>query len=162
MTQFEVIAPTLSHADEMARVHVQGWKEAYSGLLPAQFYGDDALARRRRMWTSVLSQGAIPERLRIATSDDTVIGIAYAGAAAGSEPARELELYMIYLTSDHYGSGAGQALLDAVLGEEPAQLWVAEENPRAIAFYRRNGFAPDGERKVDADAYDLVEIRLVR
>ena len=162
MTQFAVIAPTISHADEIARVHVQCWKEAYFGLLPAQFYGDDALRRRRQRWTSVLSQGAIPEHLRIATTGDTIIGIAQAGPARGGDPARELELYMIYITSDHYGSGAGQALLDAVLGQEPAQLWVAEENPRAIAFYRRNGFAPDGERKVDADANDLVEIRLVR
>ena len=162
MAHFTVTAPTLSHADEMARVHVQGWKEAYSGLLPSQFYGDDGLLRRRRMWTSILSREAIPDRLRVATSADTVIGIAWAGPPSGSDPARELELHLIYITSDHYGSGAGQALLDAVLGREPAQLWVAEENPRAIAFYRRNGFAPDGERKIDADLNNLAEIRLVR
>ncbi|MCS6582511.1 GNAT family N-acetyltransferase [Curtobacterium citreum] len=39
---------------------------------------------------------------------------------------------------------AVQALLDTVLADRPASLWVAADNPRAHAFYRRNGFTPDG------------------
>ena len=57
---------------------------------------------------------------------------------------------------------AGQALLDAVLGEEPAQLWVAEANPRAIRFYERNGFRADGATLTDPAVEDLREIRMVR
>lgn len=34
---------------------------------------------------------------------------------------------MIYIALDYHGSGAGQALLDATLGE-PAGLWVAKDN----------------------------------
>lgn len=41
-------------------------------------------------------------------------------------------------------------------------LWVLDENPRAIAFYRRNGFEPDGAEKNDRDYGDIREIRLVR
>lgn len=43
----------------------------------------------------------------------------------------------------------------------PAQLWVAEEKPRARRFYERNGFTPDGARFVD-ETLDLAEARLVR
>ena len=43
-----------------------------------------------------------------------------------------------------------------------AFLWVAELNPRAIAFYRKNRFEPDGERTVSAERENLVEIRMVR
>ena len=40
---------------------------------------------------------------------------------------------------------------------------VAELNPRARAFYRRNGFAADGTRKVGSFlGEDLAEIRMVR
>ncbi|PZE62480.1 GNAT family N-acetyltransferase [Curtobacterium sp. MCLR17_044] len=39
---------------------------------------------------------------------------------------------------------AVQALLDTVLADRPASLWVAADNLRAHAFYRRNGFTPDG------------------
>lgn len=43
-----------------------------------------------------------------------------------------------------HGSGLGQALLDTAIGTEPAYLWIMAGNPRAEAFYRRNGFVPDG------------------
>ncbi len=54
-------------------------------------------------------------------------------------------------------------LFDAALeAGEPAYLWVAEDNPRAHAFYRRNGFVADGARKVAEQWEDLTEIRMVR
>lgn len=40
--------------------------------------------------------------------------------------------------------------------------WTAEDNPRARAFYARNGFTPDGARKVEPSWEDLAEVRLVR
>lgn len=48
------------------------------------------------------------------------------------------------------------------MGDGPAQLWVARDNPRAYAFYRRNGFRPDGAEQVMPEAEGFVEVRLVR
>jgi len=56
----------------------------------------------------------------------------------------------------------GQALLDHVLGDSPAMLWVAAQNPRAIAFYRRNGFEFDGVEKVDPVAPLITDARMLR
>jgi len=39
---------------------------------------------------------------------------------------------------------------------------MAQDNPRARAFYARNGFTPDGARKVEPSWEDLTEVRLVR
>lgn len=36
-------------------------------------------------------------------------------------------------------------LVDAALGNGPASLWTARDNERAVAFYRKKGFAPTGE-----------------
>lgn len=72
------------------------------------------------------------------------------------------ELFAIYLLSEFYGSGAGQALLDAAIGNQAAILWVAEDNPRAQRFYERNGFRADGRRKVEPRLENLVEIRMSR
>ena len=44
----------------------------------------------------------------------------------------------------------------------PAVLWVAKENRRAIAFYRRNGFAFDGAEQSDPGTAGIVEARMVR
>jgi ribosomal protein S18 acetylase RimI-like enzyme len=63
---------------------------------------------------------------------------------------------VLYLLAAAQGSGAGSALLDAVLDEdEPAVLWVADPNPRAQAFYRRHGFRPDGIEKTESGVREL-------
>jgi RimJ/RimL family protein N-acetyltransferase len=50
--------------------------------------------------------------------------------------------------------------------DEPAELWVVEGNLRAIAFYRKNGFAEDGARfalgNAEAVAEGVFEVRMVR
>lgn len=40
--------------------------------------------------------------------------------------------------------------------------WVAKENPRAIAFYRRNGFELDGAEQTDPGAPSITDARMVR
>ncbi|MCU1505955.1 MAG: putative acetyltransferase [Microbacteriaceae bacterium] len=163
LNSFVVRAPVAADADDVARVHVQGWREAYSDLVPESFYDEAALLRRQAMWRSLLDKPLpIGRRVSVAEVNGQIVGFALAGDPPGDEPSRARQLFALYITGHHYGSGVGQALLDAVLGTEPAQLWVAEGNPRARAFYRRNGFEPDGGRKADADIDNLIEIRLVR
>ena len=52
-------------------------------------------------------------------------------------------------------------MLDELLLDAPAVVWVFSENVRAVAFYRRCGFQLDGETAVDADT-GLQEVRLTR
>jgi hypothetical protein len=62
------------------------------------------------------------------------------------------------------GTGRIAALprIEAVLQDDPAQLWVLRGNHRAIAFYERNGFAADGVVFIDQSEPSLVELRMVR
>jgi len=53
-------------------------------------------------------------------------------------------------------------MLDAVLRDDPAQLWVLRGNIRAIAFYERNGFVADGTEFIDPAEPNLVELRMIR
>ena len=94
--------------------------------------------------------------------DGAIAGFANAGHPEESVPARPLALRTLYVLRTHHGTGIGQALLEAVLGVEPAQLWVAEANPRAIRFYERNGFRRDGCATSDTRRGHLREIRMVR
>ena len=153
--------PNPADVQALAALHVRCWRQAYAHLLPTEFF-DDLLGSRLIMWTSVLAQESLPPRLVVAERDTDLVGFAWAGASQGADPARELELYAIYLDAQQYGSGVGQMMLDEVLGASPAQLWVAAENPRARAFYTRNGFQPDGASFIDPDAHDMEEVRLIR
>lgn len=44
----------------------------------------------------------------------------------------------------------------------PAELWVLEGNARALAFYARNGFVVDGERKPTGFDTGGDELHMVR
>lgn len=131
----------------MARVHVAAWEETYRGLIDDQILDDPhALPNRERMWTTVLADDRY--RAAVAEAAGRIVGIAM---SAPDEPHHQLNV--LYLLAAHHGSGAGDALLNAVIGpHEPATLWVADPNPRAQAFYRKHGFRPDGTRKVEDGA----------
>lgn len=157
--------PSLADADALADLHVATWREAYAHLLPDDFFTDDYIAGRRRMWAHVLEHGRDDMTVRIAEQGGVIVGFAWVGPAssqASAPPVRERELYAIYVLARTYGSGVGQALLDAALGDGPAQLWVAKENPRATRFYERNGFAFDGVEQVDPHVPLITDARMVR
>ena len=97
----------------------------------------------------------------MAEVEGELIGFSVAGPARDPEPPVELELYAVYVRRLWYGTGVGQALTEAVIGDRPACLWVLETNLRARAFYARNGFRPDGERQWYA-GLGAWEVRLVR
>ena len=162
----DVRAPGLDDVDAMARVHVDGWRETYAGQLPDSAFDDDAVERRRQMWTSILTSPLRPtRRVAVATSNGHIVGIALADEprdAADRAAGVAQELYVLYLLRAHHGSGLGQRMLDAVLDDRSAMLWVAKDNPRAQAFYRRNGFALDGTEMTADDVPSFIECRMVR
>ena len=65
----------------------------------------------------------------------------------------DLELKRIYCLSRFHGTGLGAALMRAAIEQAATQqahrllLGVYARNARAIAFYRRQGFEPVGERQ---------------
>lgn len=161
-TGVTVRAATAADAGEIARVQVQGWHEAYTGRMPQSVLDDLDEARRTEVWGRIIAAG--PSTLSVAEQGGVIIGFASAGPSLDPDalPGRT-QLYAIYVLAAHHGSGAGAALLDAVIGDEPASLWVLADNPRARAFYAKHGFAPDGIEKDDTAWGEAIrEVRLVR
>jgi ribosomal protein S18 acetylase RimI-like enzyme len=133
----------IGDAEGIGRVHATSWRETYGRFVDdpdtSPWFDVD---RRIAMWRSNLDGGAFAT---VVAEDATgIIGFAAARSTEEPDAVRPEELTMLYVLERAHGGGAGQALLDAVLGQRPALLWVAADNPRAHAFYRRNGFAEDG------------------
>ncbi|MEZ2372037.1 N-acetyltransferase family protein [Arthrobacter sp. RCC_34] len=159
--------PLPSDVESLAVLHVRCWREAYGHLLPEEFFTEERLESRRRLWamlTAPPSEAPQPgQTIRVAEAAGEVVGFAGGGAPLDPEEASlGQNLSMLYLRQDFHGSGAGQALFDAVLPSGPAFLWVAQDNPRAQAFYRRNGFVLDGVEDVLEDFGGITEARMVR
>jgi GNAT superfamily N-acetyltransferase len=146
----------------MALVNVRSWQETYRGLVSNEVLDDPGfLAARERFWTAALTDERYREnRTAVAERDGELVGIAMSGPPleAGATWARQL--YVLYVYAADHGTGAGPALLEAVVDpEESVALWVADPNPRAQAFYHKHGFVADGTAQIDGG---LREIRMVR
>ncbi|MCU1412540.1 MAG: hypothetical protein JWR04_3247 [Rhodoglobus sp.] len=147
-------------APALARVNLEGWRETYSDILSPAFIAGFSEERLLEKWENGLN-GDLADTV-VAEVEGEVRGYAAAGIPFMREKPRDLQLYMIYQLASQHGSGSGRALLEAAIGDRPAFLWVARDNARAIAFYRRNGFEPDGAEGVFEEWENLAEIRMVR
>jgi len=149
----------------MAQVNVRCWQETYRGLMPDAVLDDPGFpAARERFWTAALTDERYREnRAAVAERDGELIGIAMSGPPLDASPAWTRQLYVLYVHAADHGTGAGRALLEAVL--EPAEsavLWVADPNPRAQAFYRKHGFVADGATQVEDGVREIRMVRDVR
>lgn len=157
---FDVRPAKPSDASAMGRVHVDSWRETYRGLMSDAVLDDPALlSQREAFWAAALTDPKYNcNTAAVASYEGTMIGIAMSGPALGE--AKLQQLHLLYAYSGFHGSGVGTALLNAVIDSSvPAALWVADPNPRAQAFYRKNGFVPDGAVKIEDG---VRAVRMVR
>lgn len=160
-----VVVRTVTEADAEAlgRVHVTCWHETYDHLLSQAALSHLRPERLATMWHGITKLGG-DYRQVVAVDGDAIVG--FAASAPGSDadlPTATRELKLMYLLASHQGTGVGQLLFDAVVDTGPSVLWVAADNPRAHAFYARNGYTADGSEKTEEVLGELLhEVRLVR
>lgn len=168
-----VIRPArVADAPGIARVHWDSHQTTYvaPGRVEREKVEAWTMVIRVSFWTANLAiandvypppEGFHRMAIWVAEVGGEIVGWANTSAGRDADGPRDLELEGLYVLDAHHGTGVGQALLDAAVGDRPAYLWVLADNPRARAFYRRNGFEPDGAEHVDA-VWEALEVRLVR
>ena len=152
------------------------WQEAYVGLMDEELFAALTPHRFAQGWgrrlvpeesgeagPNLLQDGrsARGEQVAVAEHGGQLVGFISVGPAREDDGPTDTQLWAINVVAEHYGTGVAQALLDEVLGDRPAYLWVADGNDRAIRFYQRNGFRLDGATATDRED-GLVETRMVR
>lgn len=151
---------SLDDVDEIGRVHYETHVQTYTGKFPDGTIEGFPASSRAKTWTRFLTEDL--GELWVAELNGQIVGFTSTGPPREQPPVREIELSSLYLLGVHHGSGLGQQLFDIALGKREASLWVLDDNPRAQAFYARNGFTPDGTDKVDEHFGDVREIRMIR
>jgi len=147
---------------QMARVNVRCRQETYRGLMSDAVLDDPGFpAARDRFWTAALTDERYRgNRVAVAERAGEMVGIAMSGPPLDAAATWARQVYVLYVQAADHGTGAGRALLEAVVDPaESAALWVADPNPRAQAFYRKHGFVADGTAQVEDG---VREIRMVR
>lgn len=165
----QIRMPQVEDADALGRVHVRAWQAAYvGGLMPDEYLDSLSETDRASMWRSSLESPPQARRTRlVATVDDEVVGFALVGPSGESPNDDVGELYAINVDPDHWGTGAGAALIDAAVdalrasGFASAVLWVHPDNRRARSFYARRGWIDDGiDREQEVLGVEVPETRL--
>lgn len=140
-----------------AYVHWKTWHEAYPGLVSADYL--DKLTRER------CEEMAFRWRdgLLIAKDGERVVGFVGLGDR-GDEAPGVGEIFALYVLPDYYGTGVARKLMEAALARLRRYgeicLWVLKANGRAIRFYEKCGFRPNGE-ELFSTRVDAAEIKMV-
>lgn len=173
MLPVRVIAPFVvsalpEDAPAIARIHVDAWRAAYEGIIPAAFLAGLSMERREAAWREAIARG-IPELL-VAKDAAGVLGwIAFGACRDPGAAANRGEIQAIYLAPSHWAQGIGRLLWREARqrlvrqGFTSASLWVLAENARALRFYRAAGFVPDpsGHREIERGGTRLLELRYI-
>lgn len=134
---------------------MQCFAEVYAGVLSPRFLARNTVESARAEWTSYLSAGdagatvagsivVVAEVSDPATGAGELVGLARSAPSVDPEAPRPTKLDSLYTRRSTWGSGLGARMLDAVIGDSPAYLWIVTANARAAGFYEKHGFALDG------------------
>jgi ribosomal protein S18 acetylase RimI-like enzyme len=140
---------TLEDMPAVRALLVATWHDAYDPLI-----GAEKVTAITDVWHSVENlsrQLATPHgSFLVAETEGVLVGHAFANA----QNAPLLLLTRLYVLPAFQRRGIGAALIEAALARHPGcdrvRLEVKAGNEKALAFYRRAGFQPVGERIVEA------------
>jgi len=155
-------AARAADAGDIARVHVQSWREAYRGLIPQPYLNQLSVAAHERQWRRTFADGGWAF---VAEWERRIVGFASGGLSRGRRDVTG-ELYLLYLLRAHHGQGIGRALFDAChlelarRGHRGLLAWVLADNS-ARRFYERLGGDLAGEAKVAIAGSQLRELAYV-
>ena len=139
-----------------AYVHWKSWHEAYTGIVSQEYLDKLTLEKCEKMAFSW------PDNIIVAKENGNVIGFVCYGDR-GEEAPDVGEIFALYVLADYCGKGVGHKLMDVGLEQithfSQVRLWVLKENRRAIRFYEKCGFQPDGTEMTSPNIL-ATEIRM--
>ncbi|MDN3675810.1 GNAT family N-acetyltransferase [Flavobacterium paronense] len=148
MANIEISKVTLSDIDQLQKIGRQTFQETFSE------------ANSEENMQNYLQEGFSIEKLTtelndensefyFATLDKVIIGylkLNFGESQTELKDSKALEIERIYVLKEFFGKSVGQLLYDKAIQiarhKEAEYVWLGvwEENPRAISFYKKNGF----------------------
>lgn len=156
-------------ANDLAHIHVEGWRASYAGLVDQAFLDGLDKEKRAADWVKWLGEGT--EALIAHDDADNPAGFISFNRLMtpppGMSPVRPLytsEILAIYILPDYWRQGLGKQLMRAAaarLKEKKHKslcLWVLEKNARGNAFYKALGGQRCGKKDVTIGNQKLVDV----
>ena len=154
-------------AEALALIGAATFLETFAGILEADaILGHCAKNHSAEAYRAYFAAGA-RAWLAEMTTGGAPVGFALVGVPdLDAALPGDIELKRIYSLSRFHGSGMGKALMDVALdaaqGHQRLLLGVYGNNHRAIAFYRKQGFADIGTRQFNVGGHLYDDLVLAR
>ena len=143
-----------------AYVHFKSWHESYSDIVDAEYLNTQVTLEKCERTAK-----KYPDNIFIAKDGERVVGFAAYGKYRGEDLSDCGEVFAIYVLQEYQKRKIGYALMRAAMDRlqeyKKVALWVFKDNQKAIGFYKRFGFVPDGTENVFTLGTELTEIRMV-
>jgi len=158
-------AASAADIPDLARVHVEAWRQTYAGHVPDALLAPERVEFRARMWTAILAGGEGPYLALVAPDDEGQIAAFGLFMPATEAPAGwDHEIRSLYLLRHVQRRGLGAAILALgrdwvrARGGRRLMAWALDANTQAQDFYRATGAVEIARRVVPAGSAKLAEI----
>ncbi|KPC81125.1 MULTISPECIES: GNAT family N-acetyltransferase [Streptomyces] len=149
-------------AADVAALHAESWRTAYTGIMPTDFLTGPLLEDRLELWTGRLDAPLPGTALFVMEAADGIDGFAY----LMPRPDGRILLDNLHARPGRTGSGIGGRLLAHALAwaadeypDRAVYLEVLRANTHAVAFYERHGALRTDERICRFDqGFELPEL----
>lgn len=153
----------------IARLHIEGWKAAYGGMVNQSYLDSLSVPQRINDWQGWMSSGE-SETLLAEVGGMPAGFITYGRtktAPPGSSPIRPshaAEIYALYLDGSFWRQGIGTVLLRkaaenlASRKQKSLCLWVLEGNDRGLSFYEKMGGQRLGKKVIEIGGSNVKEV----
>jgi ribosomal protein S18 acetylase RimI-like enzyme len=132
----------LKDAGEIADVHQEAWRGAYSGIIPHRALTKMINRRGPDWWANAIRRAATVLVIEIGGE---IAGYATIGRNRARELSQQGEIYELYLRPEYQGIGLGSRLFAEARrklsrsGLRGLVVWALEENGGALSFYEGIG-----------------------
>ena len=157
-------SPSPEDAREIAKVHVDAWRETYNEILPREVLEGLSYERREQHWHQVLSDPLSDSILCVLDRlGEGIKGFVAVGPEREQIQWYDGEVYAIYLLKEVQGQGYGRRLFERGAealrqkGLQSMALWVLKDNP-SRGFYEHLGGAVVGEQLIEIGERGYIEL----
>lgn len=138
-------------AEAIARIYIESWHDTYAAVLPQALLCRMTRKGQTARWRATIAARGREQVLVATVPRQGPVGLISFGAAQDRALNLDGEVYTLYIAPDHFGKGAGRALLTAAF-QAMAQakyssclIWAHAQNP-ARFFYEAMGGRQVAER----------------
>jgi len=148
----------------IARVHVDTWRTAYPGIVPAEHLAGLSYERSEARWREHAFREGSPSLVFVAEDAGRIVASASGGPERDGLSGYDGELYGLYVLAAYQRQGIGRELTQTVArrlaagGFKAMILWALKDNTKTRAFYEAMGGVSAGEKTITIGGAQLIEV----